>query len=127
MPVSRPEPLPHGFPFRLVETAEMVGEKRVAVVLATGGGFLTGVSEWPVTLVAEALAQAILMVVDSPRRAAPRLVAMNEVRLLQPVGPGSRIEVEVKERAVFAPLRRYSCRATRAGALAATAEITVAG
>ena len=127
MPVSQREPLPHGFPFRLVETAEMVGEKRVAVVLATGGGFLTGVSEWPVTLVAEALAQAILLVVGTPRRAAPRLVAMNEVRLLQPVGPGARIEVEVEERAVFAPLRRYSCRATRAGALAATAEIMVAG
>jgi 3-hydroxymyristoyl/3-hydroxydecanoyl-(acyl carrier protein) dehydratase len=127
VPASRREPLPHGFPFRLVETAEMVGEKRVAVVLATGGSFLTGVSEWPVTLVVEALAQAILAVVGNLRHDVPRLVAMNEVRLLQPVGPGARLEVEVEERAVFAPLRRYSCRATRAGALAATAEITVAG
>jgi 3-hydroxymyristoyl/3-hydroxydecanoyl-(acyl carrier protein) dehydratase len=104
-----------------------LGEKRAAVVLATAGGFLTGAAEWPVTLVAEALAQAILAVVQPPRRDTLRLVALHEVRLLQPVWPGARLEVEVEERAVFAPLRRYACRALQGGALAATAEITVAG
>jgi 3-hydroxymyristoyl/3-hydroxydecanoyl-(acyl carrier protein) dehydratase len=97
------------------------------VVLASAGGALTGAAPWPVTLVAEALAQAIVVVMRPPRRDALRLVALNEVRLLQPVGPGARLEVEVEERAAFAPLRRYACRAVLGGALAATAEITVAG
>jgi 3-hydroxymyristoyl/3-hydroxydecanoyl-(acyl carrier protein) dehydratase len=110
-----------------VENAERVGEKRIAVALATGDGFLTGTAAWPVTLVAEALAQAILLVIDPPQRRQLRLVALNEVRVLQPVRPGSRLEIEVDERAVFGPLRRYGCRATQGGALAATAEITVAG
>jgi len=125
--VPAPEALPHAFPFRLVERAERVGERRVAVVLASAAGFLAGVSEWPVTLVAEAMAQAILVAVGAPHRDAPRLVALNEVRLLQPVRSGARLEIEVEERAVFAPLRRYACRALQAGALSATAEITVAG
>jgi 3-hydroxymyristoyl/3-hydroxydecanoyl-(acyl carrier protein) dehydratase len=124
---SQPDRLPHRFPFRLVEKAELVGEKRIAVALATGGAFLSGTAAWPVTLVAEALAQAILLVIDPPQRRHLRLVALNEVRLLQPVRPGSRLEIEVEERAVFGPLRRYGCRATQGGALSATAEITVAG
>jgi 3-hydroxymyristoyl/3-hydroxydecanoyl-(acyl carrier protein) dehydratase len=122
-----PDRLPHEFPFRLVERAERVGESRIAVVLGTAGGTLTAASEWPVTLVAEAMAQAILIVVDPPRRGPLRLVALNRVRLLQPVRAGSRLEIEVEERAVFAPLRRYACRAWQAGALSATAEITVGG
>ena len=127
MSSTRSDPLPHRFPFRLVENVERIGEKRIAVALATGDGFLSGTADWPVTLVAEALAQAILLVVEPSQRRQLRLVALNEVRLLQPMRPGSRLEIEVDERAVFGPLRRYGCRAIQAGALAATAEITVAG
>jgi 3-hydroxymyristoyl/3-hydroxydecanoyl-(acyl carrier protein) dehydratase len=123
----RPDGLPHRFPFRLVERAEFTGEKRLAVVLATAGGFLSATAEWPVTLVAEALAQAIVLAVDPPRRCDLRLVALNEVRLLQPIRPGARLEVEVEERSVYLPLRRYACRAMQGGALAATAEVTVSG
>ena len=127
MSAHRPDRLPHAFPFRLVERAERVGAGRIAVVLATAGGTLTATSEWPVTLVVEAMAQAILIAVDPPRRGALRLVALNGVRLLQPVRSGSRLEIEVEERAVFGPLRRYACRALQAGAVTATADITGAG
>ncbi len=56
---------PHGFPCRLVETAGLVGEGQAAVVLATADGMLTGTSPWPATLLAEAMAQAILLL-DPP-------------------------------------------------------------
>ncbi len=126
--MSAPPPeLPHSYPFRLVERAEVIGGQRVALVLATANGSLLPNGEWPVTLVAEALAQAILMVFESPRAADLRLVGLNKVRLLQRVFPGARLEVAVEQLAVFAPLRRYGCRAHQGGALAATAEITVSG
>jgi hypothetical protein len=125
---SRPaDPLPHAFPFRLVERAEVTDGGRVALVLATANGGLLPRDEWPVTLVAEALAQAILLVVRPAGNGVLRLVGLDGVRLLQPVRPGSRLEVEVKETAAFAPLRRYGCRAHLGGALAAVAEVTVSG
>ena len=128
MSSPQPDRLPHGFPFRLVERAEVVGGRRIAVTLATGGGFLAGTAAWPVTLVAEALAQAILAVgAPGERQGQLRLVALNAVRLLQPVRAGARLEIEVEEQAAFGPLHRFACRATQAGALSAKAEITVAG
>jgi 3-hydroxymyristoyl/3-hydroxydecanoyl-(acyl carrier protein) dehydratase len=122
-----PEALPHAYPFRLVERSEVIDGRRVALVLATANGSEPLGAEWPVTLVAEAMAQAILLVVRPPSTSELRLVGLNKVRLLQPVRPGSRLEVEVEEQAAFAPLRRYACRAHSGGALAATAEITVSG
>jgi len=127
VPSPPPEALPHAYPFRLVERAELIAGGRVALVLATANGSRPPGDEWPVTMVAEAMAQAILLVVPPPSTSDLRLVGLNKVRLLQPVRPGSRLEVAVEELAAFAPLRRYACRAHSGGALAATAEITVSG
>jgi 3-hydroxyacyl-[acyl-carrier-protein] dehydratase len=122
---SQPEAVPHRFPFRLVERVEHCNGGCYAVALATAGGELARSGAWPVTLVAEALAQAILLVAPPPAGGTLRLVGLDGVRSLQPVLPGDRLLVEVQERAAFGALRRFSCRAVRAGALAATAEVTV--
>ena len=79
------------------------------------------------TLVAEAIAQSILIVAAAGGRDAgtPRLVGIDGVRLLQPVTAGDRLEIEVDSAACYAQLRRFTCRAVKAGALAAVAEVTV--
>ena len=120
-----PERIPHGFPFRLVERVEESPDGRRTVVLGTADGALTGPGPWPVTLVAEALAQAILLVEQPAGLEAPRLVGLDRVVLYQPLEPGDRLEVEVKELGAFGELRRYACRGLRGGGLAATAEVTV--
>ncbi len=126
MSLPHPEALPHAFPFRLVERAEDVGGLRTAVVLASGGGFLAPGTPWPVTLVAEAIAQSILLVAERPVNAGTlRLVGIDGVRLLQPVTAGDRLEIEVRRAAGYAALQRFDCRAVKAGALAAVAEVTV--
>lgn len=117
--------VPHQFPFRLAERAERCGERRVALVLGTMNGLLSIGNGWPVTLAAEALAQSVLLVCAPPDGAAPRLVGINQMRLLQRVGAGDRLEVQVNEVAAFGSMRRLECRAMKAGALAACAEITV--
>lgn len=127
MPAPRSDRVPHAYPFRLVERAELIDGKRIALVLATAGGSLLPCDEWPVTLVAEAIAQAILHVTAPADLDNVRLVGLDHVRLLQPVRPGSRLEVEVEQQAAFAPLRRFTCRAHQGGGLAATADVTVAG
>jgi 3-hydroxymyristoyl/3-hydroxydecanoyl-(acyl carrier protein) dehydratase len=122
-----PDPLPHRFPVRLVERVESAPDGRFAVVLATADGALTGPDPWPVTMVAEALAQAILLVVCPARYDNLRLVGLDRVVMHQSLVPGDRLEVEVEELGSFGDLRRYGCRGHRGGALAATAEITVSG
>jgi len=122
-----PERIPHEFPFRLVDRVEEGPDGRRTVVLGTANGALTGPGPWPVTLVAEALAQAILLVVQPAGQDAPRLVGLDRVVLYQPLEPGDRLEVEVKEVGSFGELRRYACRGLRGGGLAATAEVTVSG
>lgn len=127
MSTTSPEGLPHEYPFRLVERVEQGPHSCHAVVLATAGGTLVGTDGWPVTLVAEALAQAILLVVRPQKTDALRLVGLKNVFLYQNFTPGDRLEIEVEELGVFGELRRYACRAHRAGALAAVAEVTVSG
>lgn len=97
----------------------------MALVLATGGGALTGTRAWPVSLVAEALAQAILLVFPPADASSLRLVGIDKARIVQPLEAGDRVEVEAEELGRFGPLRRYACRAVRSGSLAAVAEITV--
>ena len=125
MSARAPEPIPHGYPCRLVERAEEGIGGKVAIVLGTAGGTLTGTGPWPATLVAEALAQAILLVVRPERRSSLRLIGLDRVRVLQPLCPGDRLEVEVTEAGTFGALRRYRCRASRGGGLVAVAEVTV--
>ena len=116
---------PHAFPCRLVETVAARGEQRVCVVLATADGQLTGNGPWPASLLAEAMAQSILLLDPPEDMAALRLVGLDEVDVLQPVTPGDRLEVTVQRLAVFGRLRRYRCQGRSSGALAVTAEVTV--
>jgi len=122
-----PEQVPHQFPFRLVERVEPDNDGRLAIVLSTAGGALPGTGPWPITLVAEALAQAILLVVKPAGQGTLRLVGLDKVALYQSLEPGDRLEVEVEEVGTFGGLRRYLCRGHRGGGLAATAEVTVSG
>jgi hypothetical protein len=110
-----------------VERVEELAGGRRALVLATANAPLVGTAEWPLTLVAEALAQAILLVVKPPPGRALRLAALHRVEIVQPWRAGDRFEVEVERLASFPPLHRYRCRALRAGGLAALAEVTVSG
>lgn len=97
----------------------------MGLVLATADGFLSRGQPWPVTLVAEALAQAILVVFPPMAADRLRLVGLDRVMLRRAVGAGDRLEVEVEEQGSFGKVRRYYCRALCGGSLTATAEITV--
>jgi 3-hydroxymyristoyl/3-hydroxydecanoyl-(acyl carrier protein) dehydratase len=116
---------PHAFPFRLVERSETVGERQVVIVLSTAAGFLRRNEPWPVTLVAEVLAQAILLLDPPERLERARLAALQNVSLLQEVVAGDRLLVEVEPLGSLGGLRRYRCRATRGGASVALADVTV--
>ncbi len=125
MSARSPEPLPQQIPFRFVERTEEIDRGRVAIVLGTAGGMMTGPGPWPIGLVAEALAQAILLVVRPDQQASLRLVGLDGVSVFQPITAGDRLEVEVREIGAFGDLRRYACRATRGGGVAAVADVTV--
>lgn len=116
---------PHAFPFRLVERSETVGERQVVIVLSTAAGFLRRDEPWPVSLVAEALAQAILLLDPPEQLDRVRLAALQNVALLQEVAAGDRLLVEVEPLGSLGALRRYRCRATRSGAAVALADVTV--
>ena len=119
--------VPHRYPFRLVERAEIVARDRVAITLASGGGAQTPYSAWPVTLVAEVLAQALLLAFPPNPGGLLRLVAMDRVRLLQSVAAGDRLEIHVAELGALGGLRRFLSRGFRGGSLVAVAEVTVSG
>lgn len=118
-------PVPHVFPFRLIERGERLGDREVVLVLGTAGGFLRTTEPWPVTLVAEALAQAILFL-DPPESVDRlRLAALHNVRLAQQMTAGDRVVVDVEPLGALGELRRYRCRASRGGAMVALADVTV--
>ena len=125
MSAKASEQIPHQFPFRMVERVEPGHDGRLVIVLSTAGGALAGTGPWPITLVAEALAQAILLVVEPGGPGPLRLVGLDKVALFQSLEPGDRLEVEVEELGTYGGLRRYLCRGHRGGGLAATAEVTV--
>ena len=122
--MTSPETFSHRHPFKLVEKAERVGEGVIGVVLGSADGVLTGCAGLPPALVIEALAQSILLTHGLPG-VVPRLVGIDGARVMRPVAPGDRLEVEAVESGSFGGLRRYACRAVCDGALAAMAEITV--
>ncbi len=117
--------VPHAFPSRLIERLERRGDGKVVLVLATADAFLRQARPWPVTLVAEALAQSILLADPPLRLERLRLAGLDNVALLQEVLAGDRLDVEVDRVGEFGELRRYRCRATRAGAVVALADVTV--
>ncbi len=119
--------IPHVFPFRLVERRDGGETGARSVVLVTADGAVTGGAGWPLSLVAEALAQSILLVARPPGGGAVRLVALDRVRQFREVAVGDRLEVEVCEEGTFGSLRRFSCRAVCSGALVAAADVTVTG
>ena len=119
--------LPQKYPFRLVERTETAGELRTAVLLGSSGSLVRPGVPWPATLVVEAMAQSILLFSGSSPSAKTegRLVAIQGARMLQAVTAGDRLEIEVRRSSGYGALQRFTCRALKAGALAAVAEITV--
>ncbi len=97
------------------------------MVEVTVDGALWPGEAWPLTLLVEAMAQAILLVVPRPGGGEVRLVALDRVQQLREVVAGDRLEVAVEAAGSFGPLHRFSCKALCAGALVATAEVTVSG
>lgn len=93
--------------------------------MATANGLTTGTGPWPVTLVAEAMAQSVLLVDPPDDMSALRLVGLDNVTVLRPPVSGDRLEVEVDAVAAMGRMRRYRCEGRCGGALAVTAEVTV--
>jgi 3-hydroxymyristoyl/3-hydroxydecanoyl-(acyl carrier protein) dehydratase len=122
---TRRDAMPHRFPFRLVDRAETGVRSPAAVVLPSAGAFLTRGRPWSATLVAEALAQAILLVDRPPGGGELRLLGLDRVELHRELAAGDRLEVEVGEARTYGALRRYTCRAWCGGTVAATGEVTV--
>ncbi len=125
MSATQRDGVPHAFPFRFVERRETAPSGTFAIVASTGGGFFTRGGPMPLTLVAEALAQAILAVERPARSGSLRLVGLDRVALRRAVAVGDRLGVRVVQIGTLGSLRRYSCEAWRDGELAATAEVTV--
>jgi hypothetical protein len=122
-----PDGVPHSFPFRLIERVDADAAGPFAILASTAAGFLTRGRALPLTLVAEALAQAILLIHRPARPDSLLLVGLDRVELLQTVTAGDRVEIRVAEMGVLGALRRYSCEAWHSGQLAATEEVTVTG
>jgi len=118
--------VPHGFPFRLVDSVDRdASPGRVTISLSTNGFYSRG-QAWSAPLVAEALAQGIALAQGLGEGARARLVALHGVRLLQHVVAGDRLRVEFREEGGLGNLRRFFCRALRAGAPVAEATVSVA-
>ena len=121
--MSRRQPegsIPHERPFRFIETR------------ATGPVVLPSAAAWesipwnlPVTLVAEAMAQAILVADPPPAGARLKLLGLDQVVLRQSIEAGQQLEVEVQREVRFQNMARYYCRMLAAGKLAAEGRITV--
>ncbi|MCS7183219.1 MAG: hypothetical protein NZ869_08955 [Thermoanaerobaculum sp.] len=115
-----PDLIPHQPPFRFAE-----GKGSTVLVLPTTGAAESFPQPVPLTLLAEAMAQAILHASPPEDLQRLRLVAMDRVVLRQVVHPGDRLEVECAPEGHFGRLARYRCRALRGGSLVAEAQITV--
>lgn len=121
-----PEAIPHSFPFRLAERRVGDGPPFRGMLQVTADGAANREAGWPLSLLVEAMAQAILLVSPPQETEGLRLVALDRVRQLREVQAGDRLEVEVEASGTFGNLRRFTCRASCGGALVATAGITVA-
>lgn len=119
-------PVPHGFPFRLVDRLDRDASPGNVTISLSANGFYARGQAWSAPLVAEALAQSIALAQGLGEGARARLVALHGVRLLQHVVTGDRLRVEFREEGGLGNLRRFSCRALRAGAPVAEATVSVA-
>lgn len=116
----RPDTLPHQPPFRF---AESKGEKvMVLPSIAAAESFPFPV---PLTMLTEAMAQAILLSDPPEHQEHLRLVAIDHATLKQEVWPGDRLTLACRREAAFGKLRRYACRALRGGSLVAEVTVTV--
>lgn len=116
----QPDTLPHQPPFRF---AESQGE--TVVVLPSAGAAESFPFPVPLTMLTEAMAQAILLTDPPEHREHLRLVAIDHATLKQEVCPGDRLAVVCRKEAAFGKLRRYACRALRGGSLVAEVTVTV--
>lgn len=116
----QPEPLPHRPPFRFAES-----QGDTVVVLPTVGAAESLPFPVPMTVLTEAMAQAILLLDPPEATDRLRLVGVDEAYLKQEVHPGERLEVTCRREGSFGRLRRYACRVLRGGGLVAQAKITV--
>ncbi len=118
--------IPHGFPFRLVDRVDHGASSDTVTISLSKNGFYARGQAWSAPLVAEALAQGIALAHGLGGGARARLVALHGVRLLQHVVAGDVLRVEFREEGGLGNLRRFSCRALRAGAPVAEATVSVA-
>lgn len=116
----QPDPLPHQPPFRFAE-----GKGNTVLVLPTLGASESLPIPVPLTLLTEAMAQAILLADPPAAQDRLRLVGVDEALLMQEVQAGDRLEVVCHREGGFGRLRRYFCRALRGGSVVAQAKITV--
>lgn len=115
-----PDRLPHQPPFRFAER-----EGETVLVLPSAGAAESFPFPVPLTMLTEALAQAILLTDPPAQREGLRLVAIDQASLRQEVSAGERLLVVCRKEASFGKLRRYACRALRGGSLVAEATVTV--
>ncbi len=116
----QPDPLPHQPPFRF---AERKGEE--VVVVPAAGAAESFPFPVPLTMLTEAMAQAILLSDPPEHSEGLRLVAIDQASLRQEVNAGDRLSVVCRKEASFGKLRRYACRALRGGSLVAEVTVTV--
>lgn len=95
------------------------------VVLPTVGASESLPFPVPITVLTEAMAQAILLLDPPEATDRLRLVGVDKAALRQEVHAGDRLEVTCRPEGGFGNLRRYTCRALRGGSLVAEAIITV--
>lgn len=114
----RPPDLPHHPPFRFVAR----GFLGPTFASTTGETNAESVS---LAILAEAMAQAILVVDPPENTRGLRLVGLDQVILRQEVQPGDQLDIEVVRHGHFARLARFQCRMLRGGSVVAEGMITV--
>lgn len=114
----RPPDLPHQPPFRFVAPG-FSGPKFASTAGEAGSEFVS------IALLAEAMAQAILLADPPEDTHNLRLVGLDQVVLRQEVQPGDQVDIEVAKHGQFARLARYRCRMLRGGSVVAEGIITV--
>ncbi len=109
--------IPHQPPFRFAEGGPSL--------LATAGAAESFPQPLTATILAEAMAQAILLADPPPPGVNLRLAGLDGLVVRQQVHAGEKLWVKVEKEASFGTLARYYCRVVSAGRLVACGRITV--